>query len=335
MQPLDTDGSELRATFDVEGSWPNFSVTFASGDGRGRNSNYRDGVRVVLERLGSLDAALTQAAITSEDVEKAVVAEGLDPTFVPKGFQIPMRLAGVDAQRLRRSLGTSGALVNSKPGSSGSTTRRMTLRLVLEEWRRTAGELEQVLAGRSPAIASAMPARSEAASAGSGAAAVDPSYEIAGEAGGAFLRGPQDAREAMQIHRIQGEVWVALNRAASMADMTLRKLRHPNGYEVDGVLERDGQQLLVEIKTTACAADIHQGVGQLLVYEALLALKPDARVLMLPQVPSGDVLRAVEACGVRVCSYDLVQSAAGVQAGIGSEAISMLAGLFAARPRNE
>lgn len=42
-----------------------FEIEFASGDGRGRNTDYTDGVTVVLTRLGQMEAVLVSARISS------------------------------------------------------------------------------------------------------------------------------------------------------------------------------------------------------------------------------------------------------------------------------
>jgi hypothetical protein len=58
VKPFDNNGNELNATFSATGAHPTLEITFESGDGRGRNSQYTAGVEFVLGRLSDLDATL-------------------------------------------------------------------------------------------------------------------------------------------------------------------------------------------------------------------------------------------------------------------------------------
>lgn len=458
MRPLSADGAELQATFSVEGAWPEFEITFESGDGRGRNTHYSEGVRLVLERLGDLGAVLVRARISSENVRQA----GVDPDFTPRGFALPVGLDGVDHDRLRRGIGHAGARVNSRPGSSGSTTRKMTLGVTLpqparsledlaavlvsggegalqltmveslatideamrvwlaaleqasrpvrgslrriseeavvlqsRESRARAGALDVRLGVRSggepwtveinaPRAAAAADALSTVATDASGrrwllrqgwlranpdsdgdvrgerfrilsglrpaqvsggttptprdwyiVAALEARADLiatqtadfvhacamaralsragesappvmaqlgAAERGGWFRRRAQAARPEREHRRLQGDVWLALRERLVAAGLDLVKPRHGAGYEVDGVV-LGNPGTLIEIKTGAAAADVYEGVGQLLVYGRLLDLSGLRRVLLLPRLPRADLRIAAEGCELEVHAY--------------------------------
>lgn len=465
MRPQSDAGEELRATYSVTGAWPAMEITFDSGDERGRNTDYNEGVNVVLARLGELGAVLDSARISSVNVADAVEQTGLDPSFTPRGFKLPLPLRDADHELLRRALGHAGALVNSRPGSSGSTTRRMTLRVSLPLPAIPAGDLEARLAvgtvgplelsmltdleqidnsmalwasaledgsllgvsgirrmateavvfqsrnsstrlgardvrlgvhtsgkpwtveinapkgaadanglstvardtegrhylirqgwlrsnpdsngdvrgerfralsalrpvyvsgGTTPtprdwyvaaqldgtpdairsetgafvhgcALARALSRRGTTVAAPSGACGSP-------EKGGSFLKKPVEAQPEKEVRRIQGEVWLALRDRLGTARLELVKLRHHAGYEVDGVILGE-PGTLIEIKTDASAADVYEGVGQLLVYGHLLGLSACRRILLLPQAPQLDLRIAAETCDLEVHVYDLL-----------------------------
>jgi hypothetical protein len=156
MKPLDNSGAELRSTFSVAGEWPQLEVTFESGDGRGRNTDYKPGLDAVLSRLAMLDAVLVGARITSEPLNRRVAEVGTDPTFVPTGMTLPLRVSSVDPVRLRRAIGNAGGRVDSAPDTSGSTTRRTTLDVTLGGSPIALGEIELMLAGRTAVGAPAL-----------------------------------------------------------------------------------------------------------------------------------------------------------------------------------
>lgn len=104
--------------------------------------------------------------------------------------------------------------------------------------------------------------------------------------------------------RIQGEVWRALQLLLQEDGRRLRKPRHARGYEVDGVIETRGGDLLLEIKTSSSAASVYGGLGQLQLYPKLLPrLEKHRKVLLLPGTPSKPLVKALEAVGVDLHSY--------------------------------
>lgn len=123
------------------------------------------------------------------------------------------------------------------------------------------------------------------------------------EKGGVFVKPAKDATPEKEILRLQGEVWFALRRIVEGAGFDLVKLRHEAGYEVDGIILGGPSRILVEIKTGASAADIYEGVGQLVLYSRMLDLSNHRRVLLLPGKPSATLVSAVEAEGLMIWTY--------------------------------
>lgn len=462
MKPRDNNGVEIDSNYSVVGAHPAFEITFESGDGHGRNSQYAAGVEIVLERLSNLDATLTRAQITSDRVLKRVLEKGIDPSFEPRAFPFPLRLRGTESVKLRKALGTAGGRIESDQASGGNNTRKMTLSVTMPGAPRGAAELELTLAGRLAArrvemmpelsdIDAALGEWLEALRQGSRPdkgnrlwmseemvmlkaspsdkrasafdvqlgvhssgkpwsveinaprAAADPNglvsvatdtggcrfvlrqgrlrpnsdsdgevegakfrtlsglepavvtgavskiardwYVVADidggaeeirrqtgefvhacararllskglvlplpapptlasdEKGGVFVKPAKDATPEKEILRLQGEVWLALRRIVEGVGLDLVKLRHEAGYEVDGIIVGGPSRILVEIKTSASAEDIYEGVGQLVLYSRMLDLSDHRRILLLPEKPSTTLVSAVEAEGLMISTY--------------------------------
>jgi hypothetical protein len=113
------------------------------------------------------------------------------------------------------------------------------------------------------------------------------------------------ARELV-LRRKQGEVWSALKHILKQSGIRMTKPRHFAGYEVDALILADRGSVLVEIKTSAKAADVYAGVGQLMLYPELIdSLRDLPRVLLLPGSPRPSMAAAVAGCGVELHSYSL------------------------------
>jgi len=124
------------------------------------------------------------------------------------------------------------------------------------------------------------------------------------EAGGTYVIGAQDARPEREIRRMQGEVWLQLASLLRSRNIKVDKPRHAAGYEVDAEIVSSERKLLVEIKTEVRASDVYTGLGQLQIYATLLpSLGKHERVLLLPGLPSGPLVEALQTCGVRLCTY--------------------------------
>lgn len=125
------------------------------------------------------------------------------------------------------------------------------------------------------------------------------------EQGGSYLVAPIPAQPARAIRRLQGEVWLALEARLAASGIELRKPRHRAGYEADGFVTTSAGEVLIEIKTGCRAADVYEGLGQLLLYSAMLRLKLSRRILLLPGRPSEDLEAALRTCGVEVHPFGL------------------------------
>ncbi|SDI13267.1 hypothetical protein [Alloyangia pacifica] len=128
------------------------------------------------------------------------------------------------------------------------------------------------------------------------------------ETGGTYTVGARDAQDAKQILKQQGEVWQRLVVTLREAGIAISKPKHANGYEVDAVIAGPIETILLEIKSGATAADVYTGMGQLQLYPKLLPqLGHHQLVLLLPKLPQQALVKAVEECGVRLCTYDFFE----------------------------
>ncbi|QXC52615.1 hypothetical protein KHC17_25845 (plasmid) [Agrobacterium salinitolerans] len=142
------------------------------------------------------------------------------------------------------------------------------------------------------------------------------------EKGGVFVKPAKDATPEKEILRLQGEVWLSLRRVVEKAGLYLLKLRHEAGYEVDGIIVGGPSRILVEIKTGASAADIYEGVGQLVLYSRMLDLSDYRRILLLPGKPSATLAHAVEAEGLMISTYKAVMNGKTVHVEFSEELLS-------------
>lgn len=124
------------------------------------------------------------------------------------------------------------------------------------------------------------------------------------EKGGFFIKKAVPAKPEQEVRRIQGEIWLALRRHLEAANIVMNKPRHDAGYEVDGVIHAPGGPILLEIKTGMSAANIYEGLGQLMIYPRLMKLSGHHPVLLLPGKAPPQLLEAVESCGIEIHHYD-------------------------------
>lgn len=126
----------------------------------------------------------------------------------------------------------------------------------------------------------------------------------ADETGGTYLQGAKEAQPEKLIAKVQGDVWEAMASLLRSKGATVRK---PciGAYAVDAEITNKRRRLLVEIKTSTLASDVHAGVGQLMLYRQMMAGLTDHRpVLLLPKPPQPIIHRAVEACGITIYLFD-------------------------------
>lgn len=150
----------------------------------------------------------------------------------------------------------------------------------------------------------------------------------AGEVGGSYIVGARPAMEERTVWRRHGIVSMTLEMLLDTHGIVMRKPSHPLGFETDGeVLRNKGVPLLLEIKTSISAGDIHAGIGQLHFYSRLIpGLDHHQRVLLLPRLPHVDVVAAIEACGMLVHEFTLTTNDEGGEASF-SDAFLTLCGV--------
>lgn len=125
------------------------------------------------------------------------------------------------------------------------------------------------------------------------------------ETGGTYTIPARAARDEQTVLRNQGEVWQQMAELLRLRGMTVKKPRHAKGYEVDAEIVNGSRKVLVEIKSTASAADVYGGLGQLLIYGKLFPrLSKHVPILLLPAEPRGPLAEAVRACGVKLCTFE-------------------------------
>ncbi len=152
MKPVDNSGSLLNANFSVTGEWPAFEVTFESGDGKGRNSDYAAGVELVLSRLAGRGARLEGGHVSSAYAVRRAAREGLDTRLRPDPFVLPLLLDfAVDFVALRKAIGRAGALVGKPEVGSGNATKRISLEIRLTSGGQILAESLEAMLGMSAA----------------------------------------------------------------------------------------------------------------------------------------------------------------------------------------
>lgn len=132
-----------------------------------------------------------------------------------------------------------------------------------------------------------------------------PALFAGAEVGGVFVKQAVAAQPETTVLRIQGEVWLALSAMLEAAGRSLDKIRHQAGYEVDGVVDGPEGPILLEIKTGSSAADVYEGVGQLMLYSQMLGLHGHRKLLLLGFEPSTTLMAAAAAFDIGVFRYTL------------------------------
>lgn len=149
VRPISDDGRQLKAEFSIEGQAPAFTLTVECGDGRVR-TEYAEALELLLTRLATLSAKLVSGRLVTAVALHRAATENMDTALRPVPFSLPLELRASDASDLRKALGRAGAAIGRPEGTSGNTTKRIALELVLNhEAARTAGELQALLVGES------------------------------------------------------------------------------------------------------------------------------------------------------------------------------------------
>lgn len=119
------------------------------------------------------------------------------------------------------------------------------------------------------------------------------------EASGNYSVRSQPERTNTRTH---GSIWKAL-----AAELAKRKVKHSNGRvgRFGPDMRTIGKApILFEIKTSSAASQVHEGVGQLHLYEAFLG-KKHKKVLVLPSAPGRQVIDALSTLGITIVHYRL------------------------------
>ena len=128
----------------------------------------------------------------------------------------------------------------------------------------------------------------------------------ADEGGGTYSVGAREAAGPQLVHKHQGEVWIRLAALLRERGISVEKPRHAAGYSVDAEIINGDRKLLVEIKSSVAANDIHSAIGQLHLYRKLiLRLENHVPVLLLPTLPHPAIGKAIVDCGIELCTFNL------------------------------
>lgn len=141
LHPRSPDGRVLRASFGVHPEPLGVSIHFGSRGGtRGApnetNAEYADGLRLLVERLGAIDATLVDAVLDSTRVQDRSLAERRLP--IRPDHALPVLLAGRDPERVRLALQGAQPGVLRTAGehhSGGNRDRAIRLYLSFPEER--------------------------------------------------------------------------------------------------------------------------------------------------------------------------------------------------------
>jgi hypothetical protein len=128
------------------------------------------------------------------------------------------------------------------------------------------------------------------------------------EVGGCYIVGARPATDAQTVLRRHGIISMTLRTQLHERKIVMQKPCHPLGFETDGeILRKHAPPLLIEIKTSISAGDLHAGVGQLHIYSRLIpGLDQHKRILLLPRLPDGDVIAAIKGSGILVHEFTFV-----------------------------
>jgi superfamily II DNA or RNA helicase/diadenosine tetraphosphate (Ap4A) HIT family hydrolase len=151
LPPMRDGDADVDARFDVEAHLDSTSIVFhsrgeAAGAARPRNTQYREGLTLLLRRLSEAQLDIEWIELDSADAEikRLSVAER---TAVIPGHPFPWRMRDKqDHEVLSRAIGNATKKIGQKPGvKGGNDTRR--IRIVLRE-AVPEGELWHRLSGR-------------------------------------------------------------------------------------------------------------------------------------------------------------------------------------------
>jgi hypothetical protein len=125
------DGTQMDASFRLERVGDAWTIVFESRGGtRGtsaeRNSDYAEGLEVLLHRLKAAGANISDVVVESRETEQL----SLEARRLDLGDSYPLRV--VDAVALRRKISAAQAKVGRAEGARGSGNRTKRLRLFIQ-----------------------------------------------------------------------------------------------------------------------------------------------------------------------------------------------------------
>ena len=124
------------------------------------------------------------------------------------------------------------------------------------------------------------------------------------ETPGSFMTSEAEGKGPQRREKRQGEVWYRMASLIRKHGGIVHVPRHAAGYSVDAEIVVDGRNILVEIKTSLDPVALYAGLGQLSIYRKLLPrLAEHVPILLVPHRPPSVLEAAIEACGVRLCTY--------------------------------
>src|SRR5262245_60091288 len=131
MRLINATGQPLNAELSLKESGGGITLTIESrsgarGSGRARNPDYDAALTLAFERLGQIDATITDAQVVSD----AALTNYSDPNErrLRIGESYPILLSGRDSDALRRAFGRAQRKTARDPAlsSSGNNTKRVS-----------------------------------------------------------------------------------------------------------------------------------------------------------------------------------------------------------------
>lgn len=300
------EGRVLDARVELTGS----DIRLYSRSGRrntpnARNSDYSLGLRSLLRQLKLNQLGLLGAYVDSKDVQSMPLPERqiLRPAEASLSAEQQFTLLG---QRMRRVGRT-----DDRPGGNNNKLIRLCVDAQPGILQR-ALHLEPAPALERNPRRSTPPIHPHHETSAEGVPAIAATKNRLplfgpGEKGGTYTLAPMEAQPERLVRMLHGEVWLALAEHVGANKTELRKPRHLDGYEVDGFIETEAGEVLIEIKTDCQPADVYEGLGQLLLYGSMLQIRAARRILLMPGRPSAALVAAALDHGVEVHAYDLRQ----------------------------
>lgn len=236
----DPDGNDLDARFFVERMAEDLTVVIeSSGAGATtRNVDYDEGLRLILERLGTVDALLVRVEV---DSTRTAGLSTETRTIAIDDFPSPVLVSDVDSYKLRRAISGGAAKTARRPNAQGGGNPRKRLRLFLAFPTRAAppsvDKLTQVI--RHGELAEPRPLTVH-----DGAVHTQPSaIPSRGRTGQGF-----EANTAVRL-AVEEYAMIAAEQYYARANWATKRCAHLNlGYDI--LCTQAAEQLFVEVKGT-------------------------------------------------------------------------------------